>query len=67
MDVAEIEQLELRVHQLLSTLERLRFENSGLKRKLMDSEKELAQLKNQHHRASERIKRVIHQLKDQSA
>ena len=56
MEVAELKELEMKVHQLLQALDRLHFENSSLKRKFTAIQEESALLKRKHSLAREKIR-----------
>ena len=67
MEAMELNSLEEQVDQLLSALQRLKYENASLKQKLNQNAKEQRLLQEKNQKAAAQIKQVINQLKDEIA
>lgn len=67
MAIAEFLQLEEQVEQLLTQLERSRYENRHLQSKLLHISKENNQLREKQRKAATHVNKIITQLKEEAA
>lgn len=67
MSTIELTGLESQIDYLFNTIEQLKLDNQSLRQKLVVNTQEKTKLKQQNQQAIEKVKRILRQLKEETA